>query len=115
MPGRQYLDFHKAGEGKVKGNFIKGNMADSVVKSTCRGCHGVCGVRLHPSDARVGGIKDGDIVRLHNDRGSVLCIAGVTERMRPGVVHCYYGSGKYDPLEPRAIRPAPIGEAVWLS
>jgi anaerobic selenocysteine-containing dehydrogenase len=30
----------------------------------------------------------------------VLCIAEVTERMRAGVVHCYYGSGKYDPIEP---------------
>jgi hypothetical protein len=24
----------------------------------------------------------------------------VTERMRVGVVHCYYGSAKYDPIEP---------------
>ena len=34
------------------------------------------------------------------DRGIVLCIAEVTQRMRAGVVHCYYGSGKYDPIEP---------------
>jgi molybdopterin guanine dinucleotide-containing S/N-oxide reductase-like protein len=57
-------------------------------------------VRIHPSDAEPRGIKDGDIVKLYNDRGAVLCIANVTERMRPGVVHSYYGSGKYDPLEP---------------
>jgi len=57
-------------------------------------------VRIHPSDAEPRGIKDGDIVKLYNDRGTVLCIADVTERMRPGVVHSYYGSGKYDPLEP---------------
>ncbi len=57
-------------------------------------------VRIHPSDAEPRGIKDGDIVKLYNDRGAVLCIADVTERMRPGVVHSYYGSGKYDPLEP---------------
>ncbi len=57
-------------------------------------------VRMHPSDAEPRGIKDGDIVKLHNDRGDVLCIADVNERMRPGVVHSYYGSGKYDPLEP---------------
>ena len=30
----------------------------------------------------------------------MLCIADVTERIKPGVVHSYYGSGKYDPLEP---------------
>jgi len=57
-------------------------------------------VRIHPSDASARGIGDGDIVRLYNDRGSVLCLAQVTERIRPGVLHSYYGSGKYDPLEP---------------
>ena len=56
--------------------------------------------KIHPSDAAPRGIKKGDIVRLYNDRGSVLCIADVTERIRPGVIHSYYGSGKYDPLEP---------------
>ncbi len=56
--------------------------------------------KIHPSDAAKRGIQHGDIVRLYNDRGSVLCIADVTERIRPGVVHSYYGSGKYDPLEP---------------
>jgi trimethylamine-N-oxide reductase (cytochrome c) len=57
-------------------------------------------VRLNPGDAAPRGIVSGDIVKLYNDRGAVLCIAEVTERMRPGVVHSYYGSGKYDPLEP---------------
>ena len=56
--------------------------------------------RLNPADAAARGIKTGDIVKLFNDRGAVLCIAEVTERMRQGVVHSYYGSGKYDPLEP---------------
>ena len=56
--------------------------------------------RLHPAEADARGIKTGDIVRLYNDRGAVLCIAEVTERMRKGVVHSYYGSGKYDQLEP---------------
>jgi anaerobic selenocysteine-containing dehydrogenase len=57
-------------------------------------------VRLNPSDAAVRGLKNGDIVKLFNDRGMVLCILEVTERMRQGVAHCYYGSGKYDPIEP---------------
>jgi molybdopterin guanine dinucleotide-containing S/N-oxide reductase-like protein len=56
--------------------------------------------RLHPVDAAPRSIKSGDIIRLYNDRGAVLCIADVTERMRPGVAHSYYGSGKYDPVEP---------------
>ncbi|MDD5338673.1 MAG: molybdopterin dinucleotide binding domain-containing protein, partial [Dehalococcoidales bacterium] len=57
-------------------------------------------VRLHPDDAKARGIKEGDIVKIFNDRGAVLCIAQVTERIRPKVAHSYYGSGKYDPLEP---------------
>ncbi len=56
--------------------------------------------RIHPEDAAARNIKDGDIVKLYNDRGAVLCIADVTERIRRGVIHSYYGSGKYDPLEP---------------
>jgi molybdopterin guanine dinucleotide-containing S/N-oxide reductase-like protein len=57
-------------------------------------------VRLNASDASKRGISHGDIVKMYNDRGAVLGIAEITERMRPGVAHCYYGSGKYDPIEP---------------
>jgi molybdopterin guanine dinucleotide-containing S/N-oxide reductase-like protein len=57
-------------------------------------------VRINPVDAQPRGIKQGDVVRLYNDRASVLGIAHVTERVRPGVVHSYEGSAKYDPLEP---------------
>ena len=57
-------------------------------------------VRLHPEDAGRRGIADGDIVRLHNDRGSVLCLTVLTERVRPGVVHAYSSSARYDPLTP---------------
>jgi trimethylamine-N-oxide reductase (cytochrome c) len=57
-------------------------------------------VRIHPSDAGARGIKDGDIIKLYNDRAAVLGIAQVTERIKPGVLHAYYGSAKYDPLEP---------------
>ena len=57
-------------------------------------------VRLHPIDAEARGIKNGDIIKLYNDRGSVLGIAKVTERIRPGVVHSFCSASKYDPLEP---------------
>ncbi len=56
-------------------------------------------IRIHPSDASARGIKNGDVVRMYNDRGAVLGIIQVTERMRPGVVHSYESSSKYDPLE----------------
>ncbi len=57
-------------------------------------------VRIHPSDAEPRGISNGDVVRLYNDRGSVLGAAFITERCKPGVVHSYCSSIKYDPLEP---------------
>ena len=40
---------------------------------------------MHPSDAEARGIKDGDIVRVYNERGGVLCGALVWERIMPGV------------------------------
>jgi anaerobic selenocysteine-containing dehydrogenase len=70
-------------------------------------------VRINTSDAAARKIKTGDIVKLYNDRGAVLCIADVTERMRRGVAHSYYGSGKYDPLEPG--NPASIDRGGCVS
>ncbi len=57
-------------------------------------------VRINTGDAEARGIREGDIVRVFNERGTVLCIAHVTERVRPGTVHSYEASAKYDPLEP---------------
>jgi trimethylamine-N-oxide reductase (cytochrome c) len=62
--------------------------------------------RIHPDDAQARGIRHNDIVRLYNHRASVLCIAVVTERVRPGVIHSYASSASYDPLIPgRADSP----------
>lgn len=56
-------------------------------------------VRLHPIDAEERSIKNGDVIKIYNDRGAVLGVAFLTERIRPGVVHCYEASAKYDPIE----------------
>ncbi len=56
--------------------------------------------RIHPDDAKARGIQNYDIVRLYNHRAGVLCIAVVTGRVRPGVIHSYASSAKYDPLVP---------------
>ena len=56
--------------------------------------------RINPEDAAKRGINNNDIVRLYNDRGSVLCIAVVTGRVRPGVIHSYASAALYDPLQP---------------
>ncbi len=41
---------------------------------------------INSADARVRGIKDGDMVRVFNDRGQMIIPARVTERIMPGVV-----------------------------
>jgi molybdopterin guanine dinucleotide-containing S/N-oxide reductase-like protein len=57
-------------------------------------------LKINPADARPRNIKGGDIIEVFNDRGSVLCIADVTERVPAGVIHSYGCSAKYDPLVP---------------
>ncbi len=56
-------------------------------------------VRIHPRDARVRGIADRDLVKIHNDRGAVICAARLTERLIPGTVLSCEGSARYDPLD----------------
>ncbi len=61
-------------------------------------------VRLHPQDAAPRGIRDGDIVRLYNDRGACLAGAVLSEALRPGVVQLSTGAW-YDPEDPAAEAP----------
>jgi molybdopterin guanine dinucleotide-containing S/N-oxide reductase-like protein len=53
--------------------------------------------RIHPEDARRRGIKHHDLIRLFNDRGSVICAAVVTDRIQPGVIHACESSAVYAP------------------
>ena len=46
---------------------------------------------INPKDAGERGIKNGDIVKIHNDRGAVLGGAYVTERILPGAVSQDHG------------------------
>jgi trimethylamine-N-oxide reductase (cytochrome c) len=55
--------------------------------------------RINPKVAARKGIKDGDVVRLFNDRGSVLCVARVTYRVNPETIHAYTSSGIYNPIK----------------
>ena len=54
--------------------------------------------RINPLDAENRGIKHHDLIRLHNDRGSVICAAQVTGRIMQGVVHSAESSAEYDPV-----------------
>ncbi len=59
-------------------------------------------VWINPHDAAARGIKNGDMVRVYNERGSVLAGAYVTERVMPGAVSQDHGA-KYDPIVPGEI------------
>ena len=54
---------------------------------------------INPADAATRKIADGDIVRVHNERGACLAGAVVTDRVRPGVVILHEGAW-YDPDQP---------------
>jgi anaerobic selenocysteine-containing dehydrogenase len=44
-------------------------------------------VEMHEGDAHGRGIRSGEMVRVFNDRGSLLCKAVINRRARPGVVN----------------------------
>jgi molybdopterin guanine dinucleotide-containing S/N-oxide reductase-like protein len=54
---------------------------------------------INPVDAGNRGIKEGDVVKVFNERGGVLVGAYLTERIMPGVVYVDHGA-RYDPLVP---------------
>jgi trimethylamine-N-oxide reductase (cytochrome c) len=56
-------------------------------------------VWMNPADATERGIENGDLVKIYNERGAVLCGAYVTERLMPGVVYVDHGA-RYDPIVP---------------
>lgn len=56
-------------------------------------------VWISKEDAKARGIKDGDVVRVFNDRGEVLAGAIVSDNIRQSVVRLCEG-GWYDPIEP---------------
>jgi biotin/methionine sulfoxide reductase len=56
-------------------------------------------VWMHPFDAASRGLKDGDVVRVFNDRGACLAGLVVTDAIRAGVIQLATGAW-YDPLEP---------------
>ena len=48
-------------------------------------------VEIHPLDAEPRGIVDGETVEIRSLRGAVRMVAKVTDRVKPGVVHCTHG------------------------
>lgn len=54
--------------------------------------------RMSAEDANIRGIRDGDVVRIFNDRGSCLAGAQISNDLRAGVIQLSTGAW-YDPLE----------------
>jgi anaerobic selenocysteine-containing dehydrogenase len=54
--------------------------------------------RISRQDAEARGIRDDDLIRLWNLRGSVVCAAQVTDRLRPGVISASTASASYRPV-----------------
>jgi trimethylamine-N-oxide reductase (cytochrome c) len=54
--------------------------------------------RISRRDAEARGIRDDDLIRLWNNRGSVVCAAQITDRLRPGVVSVSTASAEYRPV-----------------
>lgn len=54
--------------------------------------------RISRRDAEARGIENDDLIRLWNHRGSIVCAAQVTERLRPGVISASTGSAQYRPV-----------------
>ena len=55
-------------------------------------------VVLHPNDAKARGIAQGDMVRVHNDRGAALGVAVLSDEVRSGVIVMSTGAW-WDPDE----------------
>ena len=67
-------------------------------------------VWLHTSDAEARGIADGDIVKVYNERGTVLCGAYVSERIMPQSVSIDHGA-RLDPIIPESSTAAAASTA----
>jgi anaerobic selenocysteine-containing dehydrogenase len=63
---------------------------------------------MNTVDASSRGISDGDVIRVFNDRGHILCAARVVETVVPGVVYTWEG-GWYSPKEPGVIGSLDMG------
>ena len=70
-------------------------------------------IEINPIDAKVRGLKDGDLVEVFNDRGKFKVKTMVTEGIKPGCVNIYEGwwpkhfpEGHYSHLLHMKINPA---------
>jgi len=56
-------------------------------------------LRLNPADAAARRIAHRDLVKVHNDRGAVICAADVSPLVNAGVVKSYEASAEFQLIE----------------
>jgi biotin/methionine sulfoxide reductase len=66
--------------------------------------HGREVAHMNPADATPRGIREGDIIRLYNNRGACLAAAALTTQIRPGIVQLPTGAW-YDPEDSNTENP----------
>jgi len=79
-------------------------------------------VWINPTDAEARGIETGDLVKMYNDRGTVLGVAHVNQRIRPGAVWQDHGApidiireAEFEPVAKTVDPPdIPAGEFTTL-
>ena len=59
-------------------------------------------VWMNPATAKERGIEHGDIVKVFNERGTVLGAAYLTQKVMEGVVYVDHGA-RFDPIEPETL------------
>ena len=84
--------FHTMGDGK---DSFMNDIRDHRVEV---GGHYYWIIRMNKVDADARGIKEGDLIRAYNDRGSVILYAQVGQKVQPGTVHSYESSAEYQPV-----------------
>jgi trimethylamine-N-oxide reductase (cytochrome c) len=57
---------------------------------------------MHPSTGAKFGIAHGDIIKVYNERGTVLCGAYLTERLIPDAIYVDHGS-RFDPIDAETL------------
>jgi len=52
-------------------------------------------VYVNPDDAKRRGVRDGELIRVHNSQGEFIAVANVSAAMQPGMMFMYHG---WDPM-----------------
>lgn len=56
-------------------------------------------LRMSEADARARGIRHRELVKVHNERGAVICAADVSSLVTPGVVKSFESSAEFQMIE----------------